>query len=84
MTGDRGVERGAPAGPSSAERLTPATRARAAARAVAERAGIGIRPLHDATDAAHAIALFEGIWRAAAADRPISTELLVALAHSGN
>ena len=90
MTGDRGVEggpaSGRPTSPTGAdeERLTPAARARAAARAVAERAGIGVRPLRDAADAANAIALFDGIWRAAAADRPISTELLVALAHSGN
>jgi predicted GNAT superfamily acetyltransferase len=90
VTGDRGVEggpaSGRPTSPTGAdeERLTPAARARAAARAVAERAGIGVRPLRDAADAADAIALFDGIWRAAAADRPISTELLVALAHSGN
>jgi len=90
VTGDRGAEGGVAGGPPTGpggtdhERPTPAARARAAARAVAEQAGIGVRPLHDATDAANAIALFDGIWRAAAADRPISTELLVALAHSGN
>jgi predicted GNAT superfamily acetyltransferase len=74
---------GRPAG-TGPEQAAPTVRARAAARVVAERAGIHVRPLHDAAEAVRAIALFDGIWRTAAADRPISTELLVALAHSGN
>ncbi|HSK28270.1 MAG TPA: hypothetical protein VK894_15270 [Jiangellales bacterium] len=62
----------------------PAVRARAAAEAGAATGGVHVRPLHGAADAAAAIALFDSVWTPEAGDRPISTELLVALAHSGN
>jgi predicted GNAT superfamily acetyltransferase len=83
-TGSGGTDPGAGSPGTGPEQAADAVRARGTARAAAERAGIDVRPLRDAADAVRAIALFDGIWRTAAADRPISTELLVALAHSGN
>ncbi|WP_156326097.1 GNAT family N-acetyltransferase [Nonomuraea sp. SBT364] len=45
---------------------------------------IAIRELHDLAEFEHVMALFEDIWHFEPAGRPITVELMLALAHAGN
>lgn len=61
-----------------------AARAAAAAGVAARRAGVQIRPLNDPAGTRKAAALFQAIWGSAPGSTPVNSDLMRALASTGN